>query len=125
MNSSKHLSNESPYLCFFSQLSIVKNELLLQSIFLDIIAGSILCGFAYRFYRGIEISHPVYAILFSNIVFSLVSSFTSFIDALYPYIGQSCSILWIFTLYNLRNSVIVGIVSWTTISVLRLSLIHI
>ena len=123
MNNSKTISYESSYRCFMAQFSIVKNEMLLQSIFLDIIAAIILCGFAYRFYRGIEISHPVYAVLFSNIVFSIVSSFISFIGALYLYIGQSCEILWILTLYNNTNIFIVSIVSCTTISVLRYHLL--
>ena len=121
MNSSKQMSNDSSYQCLI--FVNYGNELLIQSVFLDLIGGIILCGLAYRFYQGIEISHPVYSVLFSNIVYSLISSFISFVGNVYQYIDQSCDITWLLTIYNNTNISAVTIVSWTTISILRYLLI--
>ena len=124
MNNSKNFSNDSLYVCPFSTFYIVQAEFLIQSILMDLIAGIILSALIYQFYRGIEISHPVYSILYSNIVFSLVSSFISFCGAVYPYIGgQSCAVFLLLNRYNISSNVVVNIVSWTTISVLRYHLL--
>ena len=64
------------------------NGFLIESAILDLIAGIVLSGCAFQLYRGVEISHPVYTVLFSNILFCAVSSFISFIAMLYSYIGQ-------------------------------------
>ena len=62
----------------------VENGLIIQGIFLDLIPTIVLSGFAFQFYKGIEISHPVYSILFSNIVYCIVASFISFFGTIYP-----------------------------------------
>ena len=123
MNNSTSFSNEFLFMCPISPIYIVQNEFLIISIFMDLIAGFILSALTYQFYQGIEISHPVYSILFGNIVFSIVSSVISFCGAVYPYIGQSCVIFWLLNRYNNGSNVIVNIVSWATISILRYHLL--
>ena len=123
MNNSTSFYKEFLFICPMSTVYIVRNEFLIQSTFVDLIAGIILSALTYQFYRGIEISHPVYSILFGNIVYSIVSSFISFCGAVYPYIGQSCVIFLLLNRYNIGSNFIVNIVSWTSISVLRYHLL--
>ena len=54
-----------------------------QSIIFDLIGGLLSSGFVYTLYQGIELAHPIYAVLFSNIIFSTVISFTSFVLSLF------------------------------------------
>jgi hypothetical protein len=109
-------------LIFFSETK-VQNGTLIQSIIFDLIVGIVLSGLTFQFYRGIEISHPVYSVLFSNIVFGVVSSFLSFIGVSYSYVGQSCDVLWLLTVYNDSNSIIVNIVTLTTIAYQRYTIL--
>ena len=95
------------------------NGYLIESVICDLIAGIVLSAFTFQFYRGIEISHPVYSVLFSNIVYCVISSFISFIAMLYSYIGESCNVFWLLSIYNGSTSITVNIVSWTTIAIQR------
>ena len=49
------------------------------SIVFDLVPSILTSIFTFVFYQGIEISHPLYAIILVNLVVSTVSSFTSFI----------------------------------------------
>ena len=126
MNTSINISNKLPVFEYCDDSSWTNfieekhdNGFLIESVILDLIGGIVLSGCAFQFYRGIEISHPVYSVVFSNILFCVVSSFISFIAMLYSYIGKSCDIFWLLGLYNNSNSVVVNIVSWTTIAFQR------
>ena len=46
----------------------IEDILFIHSIFLDFLAGIISSVCLHQFYRGIEISHPMYAILFNNLL---------------------------------------------------------
>ena len=59
--------------------SEVQEGVLVLSIVLDLIAGCFSAGFLFKMYQGIEIDHPIYAIVFSNISFSTGVSMTSFV----------------------------------------------
>ena len=61
--------------------------LLLQSILIDCFGGLICCAYIYQFYRGVEISHPIFAILFNNVIFSTVLSLASFVTTCLMYAG--------------------------------------
>ena len=52
------------------------------SVGFDLIPSILTSIFTFVFYQGIEISHPLYAIILLNLVVSTVSSFTSFIISL-------------------------------------------
>ena len=95
---------------------------ILQSVFFDVIPGMISTGFIYRFYQKIEISHPVYSILFTNIVFTTFLSYANFsgtilIMILYRFINI-CPIFYLF--FSLNTSCpVINIVSLMTIAILR------
>ena len=57
----------------------IEDILFIHSIFFDFLTGIISSVCLRQFYRGIETSHPMYAILFSNILFSTAISFLTFI----------------------------------------------
>ena len=83
--------NQSNY-SFYSKQGIVtplvcdeeesRNLLLIQSILFDVLGGSISSACLYKFYQGIEISHPLYAVLFSNLTFSTSITFLTFVPVL-------------------------------------------
>ena len=52
------------------------------SVGFDLVPSILASIFIFVFYKGIEISHPLYAIILVNLVVSTVSSFTSFIISL-------------------------------------------
>ena len=95
---------------------------ILQSVVFDLIPGMISTGFIYRFYQKIEISHPVYSILFTNIVFTTFLSYANFagtilIMILYHFI-DICPIFYLF--FSLNTSCpVINIVSLMTIAILR------
>merc|ERR1712051_956058 len=55
---------------------------ILQCVVFDLIPGMISTGFIYRFYQKIEISHPVYSILYTNIVFTTFLSYSNFVGTI-------------------------------------------
>ena len=100
----------------------------IHSIFFDFLAGIILSVCLRQFYRGIEISHPMYAILFNQILFSTTASFLaflltflSFIEAIPSFVAlgingilhfmhmMACIITWLailtlkYSLFSIRN----------------------
>ena len=80
--------NQSNY-SFYSKHGIVtplvcdeegsRNLFLIQGILFDLIGGTISLACLYKFYQRIEISHPLYAVLFSNITFSTAITFLTFV----------------------------------------------
>ena len=65
----------------------IEDVLFVHSIFFDFLAGIISSVCLHHFYRGIEISHPMYAIVFNNILFSTVASFLIFLLTFLSFIG--------------------------------------
>ena len=95
---------------------------ILQSVVFDLIPGMISTGFIYRFYQKIEISHPVYSILFTNIVFTTFLSYANFSGTILIMILcrfiNICPIFYLF--FSLNTSCpVINIVSLMTIAILR------
>ena len=94
--------------------------MLTQSIILDLISGIISCTYVYQFYQGIEISHPIYAILFSNIIFSTVASFLSFVFILSMFINLlPCDKAMRLNGFGCFVTILLNIISWLTIACIR------
>ena len=55
------------------------DALVIESLFFDLIPAILSSVFAFRFYEGIEISHPLYSIIFMDILVSTISSYLSFL----------------------------------------------
>ena len=53
------------------------------SIFFDFFAGFVSLEFTVKMYQGIDISHPVYSVVFSNNALSTFISFAKFISLLF------------------------------------------
>ena len=68
----------------------IKQQLVISSIFFDLIAGVISSLFTYQIYRGIEISHPVYSVVFSNIMLANTLSFLTFMLIMVSYYTDCC-----------------------------------
>ena len=60
------------------------------SIFFDFFAGFISLQFTLKMYQGIDISHPVYSVVFSNNALSTFISFAKFISLLIATNVESC-----------------------------------
>ena len=97
---------------------ISQNESLIHSIVFDLFAGMIATGFVYKFYQGIEISHPIYSIIFTNIVFSTFISFVSFMCVIMNMVVVSC-IPFLLALWINTNVFYINLISWMVITCLR------
>ena len=74
----------------FHLLDEIKKEILVSSIFVDLITGLFSSMFTYQMYFGIDITHPVYSVVFSNIILSILLSYSAFIGKLIAAYIQSC-----------------------------------
>ena len=89
-----------------------------QTFVFDLIAGIIATGFMYRFQQGIEISHPIYSIIFSNIAVTTAVSFITFIFNMIEIYIKPCSVIFLLTLLN-SSSILINNVSLMIIAFLR------
>ena len=71
-----------------------------HSVVTDLIPAIISSVFVFRFYQSIEISHPLYAIIFMNIVVSTISSYLSFILLLINTFVNQCALSLIYYSIN-------------------------
>ena len=92
---------------------------LVHSILFDLIPGTISSFFAYQMYLGIEISHPIYSILFTNIVVSIFLSFLTFLYGIMNYFLVSCATWWFLNIWAITNMNVINIITWATIAFLR------
>ena len=94
--------------------------LFIDSIFFDFLAGIILSVCLRQFYRGIEISHPMYAILFNQILFSTASSFLTFLLIFLSFIEAiPCVVaLGINDIFHFMH-MMACIITWLAIATLR------
>ena len=92
---------------------------LVHSILFDLIPGTISSLFAYQLYQGIEISHPIYSILFTNIVVSIFLSFLTFLYGIMNYFLVSCATWWFLNIWAITNMNVINIITWATIAFLR------
>ena len=79
-------------------LGITELRVIFTVVF-DLIGGTIAALFSYHYYQGIEISHPVYSVIFSNLLYSTFASYASFVIFIIDRIWDSCIanlvIIWI------------------------------
>ena len=94
--------------------------LLLQSILIDLFGGIICCVYISQFYRGIEITHPIFAILFNNVIFSTVLSFASFVATCFMYADiLSCHSILTFLTTACNAAQYMNAISWVIIAILK------
>ena len=94
--------------------------LLVQSILCDFVGGIISFAYLCQFYQGIEISHPIFAVLFSNIVFSTIISFATFGIVLLWNIGTiTCIIMLDLVECAYFMAIFMYSLSWLVIASLR------
>ena len=94
--------------------------LLIQSILIDLFGGIICCVYISQFYRGIEITHPIFAILFNNVIFSTVLSFASFVTTCFMYAGiLSCHSILTFLNTACSAAHFMNAISWVIIAILK------
>ena len=74
----------------FHLLDEIKKEILVSSIFVDLISGLFSSMFTYQMYFGVDITHPVYSVVFSNIILSILLSYSAFVGKLIAACVQSC-----------------------------------
>ena len=60
------------------------------SIVFDLLGSIISAIFSFHFYHGIDISHPVYSIIFTNLLYSTFVSFGSFVTVIIDCLWDSC-----------------------------------
>ena len=91
-----------------------------QSILIDFLGGIIACISIYQFYRGIEISHPIFAVLFNNLIFSTILSITSFVITCLMYFDVlSCRFNFSFVFLNCTAVSFMNIIAWVVIALLK------
>lgn len=98
--------------------------ILVQSILFDFFGG-IICGvYLYQFYQGIEISHPIFATLFNNVIISTFLSFASFVSICLMHSEVlSCHSTLPFVAYITITAVLMNAVSWMIIAFLKYHLL--
>ena len=84
---STYCSADLPYGNLFDE---IKHGLVISSIFFDLMAGAISSLFTYQIYRGVEISHPVYSVVFSNIMLANTLSLLTFMLIVVSYYTDCC-----------------------------------
>ena len=94
----------------------------IQTIVFDLIAGILATGFLYRFQQGIEISHPIYSVIFSNITFTTAVSFLTFILNIIVINIKSCGITYLLIVLS-SSSTLINNVSLLIIAFLRYHLL--
>ena len=89
---------------------------MMQSVFCDLLSGFLLFAFLYRFYRGINLTHPIYAVLFSNVVSSMILCFLSFFHTVLMFFKTGPDIfICNFVHFQHRFSLYLHDITWLTI----------
>ena len=96
------------------------NLLLIISIIFDLGGGVVSAVYLYQYFRGIEVSHPIYSVVFSNVLLSTFLSIGTFVGVLMWYLGLvPCLIQMNIIYFNHIITLFMNIISWLTISMLR------
>ena len=82
------------------------------------IPSLITIGFAYQFYQGVEVSHPIYATVFTNIISTIFLSSVVFLCSIINAIIKSCVPI-VLAFYINTISYSINTVSWMVIAFLR------
>ena len=100
----------------------VKLDLLVISIFFDLIAGAIASLFTYQIYQGVEISHPVYCVVFSNNLLANALSFLIFVLTVIRQFMECCICDYIVEVI-LSCVFFMNCICWTIVAFLRYNLL--
>ena len=96
----------------------------LLSIVVDIVCGISSAGYLRQFYKSIEISHPLYSILFSNIIFSTGVTFVAFGNTVIWYTNViSCVTMFEISDHIQFAFLLMNNFSWITIACIRRTLL--
>ena len=99
-----------------------KDEYLGISILFDFILGTVSSLFTYKIYQGVEISHPVYAVVFSNNLLANILSLLMFLQVIIRYCTECCSCRYLgmalFSCVFFMNCI-----CWTIVAILRYHLL--
>ena len=94
------------------------NFILTNGLFFDLIPGVMSSGLVYQIFRGVEISHPIYAIIYSNVLFTTILTFISFLCSIINTTMVSCIPSCVRILIN-TGCFHLNTVSWMVIAFLR------
>ena len=99
-----------------------KDEFLGISILFDFVLGAVSSLFTYKIYQGVEISHPVYAVVFSNNLLANILSLLMFLLVIIRHCTECCSCRYlgmaIFSCVFFMNCI-----CWTIVAILRYHLL--
>ena len=99
-----------------------KDEFLGISISFDFVLGTVSSLFTYKIYQGVEISHPVYAVVFSNNLLANILSLLMFLQVIIRYCTECCSCRYLgmalFSCVFFMNCI-----CWTIVAILRYHLL--
>ena len=99
-----------------------KDEFLGISILFDFVLGTVSSLFTYKIYQGVEISHPVYAVVFSNNLLANILSLLMFLQVIIRYCTECCSCRYLgmalFSCVFFMNCI-----CWTIVAILRYHLL--
>ena len=123
MNDYYNLSSTSCEDDFFDDgLVEIKYELLIVSIFFDLIGGIISSLFTYQIYQGVEISHPVYSVVFSNNLLANIVSLLIFVTTIVRHYMECCMCNYVsWVVYS--TVFFMNCICWTIVAVLRYHLL--
>ena len=99
-----------------------KDEFLGISILFDFVLGTVSSLFTYKIYQGVDISHPVYAVVFSNNLLANILSLLMFLLVIIRHCTECCSCRYlgmaIFSCVFFMNCI-----CWTIVAILRYHLL--
>ena len=99
-----------------------KDEHLAISILLEFVFGTVSSLFTYKIYQGVEISHPVYAVVFSNNLLANILSLLVFLLVIIRHCTECCSCRYlgmaIWSCIFFMNCI-----CWTIVAILRYHLL--
>ena len=96
----------------------VKNAILVLSVLFDLIPCLFCSLFASHVYRGVDVSHPVYAVVFSNIILSLLLSVFAFVVKVIN--NQFISCIGGFLALIIQSSLVyMNGICWSVVAILR------
>ena len=108
---------------FFNDgLAEVKYELLIVSIFCDFVGGIISSLLTHQIYQGVEISHLVYSVAFSNNLLANILSFLIFVITIVRHY-MKCFICNYVSWFIWSTVFFMNCICWTHVAVLRYHLL--
>ena len=110
------------YATGYKIIFVVMKELLVSSIFSELIPAILCLAFTYQMYFGVEVTHPVYCVVFSNIVLSTIISCLKFVLKLVGTYVISC-IPIIINMLMISCQIFMNSICWLVVALLRYHLL--